>query len=371
MGSRRDGSCFHPGAPRFRGKSMPAPRPVDLGLRRQIATPLVRAILATAHASHRGGDRNVERIVRQLWPRDEATLAIVTKTASAPATTTTTGWSAELGQNVISELLVSLGPASAGSELLRRATVLSLDRFHSIQVPALVASAANASFIQEGQPVPIRQLDTSKSVKLEPRKLATGFVLSREIIESGNAEALVRMVMVNSVALSLDAQLFSNVAGDVVKPPGLLYNVTPLTATAGGGLNALTADLGALAGAVAPIGALDLVFVASPAEAVKILLNAGPRFQFPILSSSALASKTVCCISPTAVVAATDPQPTLQESRHAVVELNTTPSDPALPSGTPLKSMFQLDASAFRLVLGVDWGLLNVGGAAVVANVTW
>src|SRR5262249_19666192 len=152
---------------------------------------------------------------------------------------TTTGWSPELGQNVISDLLVALGPASAGSELLRRATMLSLERYASVTVPALVASAANASFIGEGQAIPIRVLDTSKAVKLSPRKLATGFSLTREIISSSNAEALVSMVVRNSLALSLDSVLFGNTAGGPVSPPGLLYNVTPLTATAGGGPLAL------------------------------------------------------------------------------------------------------------------------------------
>jgi hypothetical protein len=347
---------------------MPTPRASDLGLRRQIATPIVRAILAHAQVSHTGG--SVERAVRSRWPKDEEALRIVTKGATAAATTTTTGWAAELAVNHVSELLIALGPISAGSELLRRSTVLSLERYRSVSVPSLVASATNASFIQEGTPIPIRQLDTSKSVVLSPRKLATGFVLSREIVQSSNAEALVRMVMVNSVALSLDAQLFSNVAGDAVKPPGLLYNVTPITPTTGNADPAMRTDLANLGGAVAPVGGLDIVYVASPAEAIKILASAGPRFTFPVFASSALAPKTVAAFAPIAIVAAADPQPEIQESRNALVELNTTPSDPIM-AGAPVKSMFQTDSSAFRVIFDVDWGLLNAGGAAVVANVTW
>jgi hypothetical protein len=44
------------------------------------------------------------------------------------------------------------------------------------------------------------------------------------MISSSNAEALVRMVIVNSLALSLDAVLFSTGAGSSVAPPGLLYS---------------------------------------------------------------------------------------------------------------------------------------------------
>jgi hypothetical protein len=351
---------------------MSTPRPSDLGLRRQVAVPLARAILAIARASFTS--ESAERMARRLWPRDEDTPRIITRTATAPATLTTTGWSPELGQNVVSDLMVALGPASAGSELLRRSTVLSLERYASVSVPALVASATNASFIGEGQAIPIKVLDTSKSVKLSPRKFATGFSLSREIVASSNAEALVSMVMRNSVALSLDSALFSSIAGDAVRPPGLLAGIAPLAATPGGGSNAFVGDIGALAAAVAPIGALDLIFIASPAEAVKILLTAGPKFNFPVLATGAL-TKSVICIAPIAVVAAASDAPEIQESSYATEHFeSTSPTD--ITGGTPspavpVRSMFQTDSSAFRLIMDCDWGLLNSGGAAWVQNVTW
>jgi hypothetical protein len=194
------------------------------------------------------------------------------------------------------------------------------------------------------------------------------------MVQSSAAESIVRMVMVNSLALSLDGALLSNVAGDAVRPPGLMAGISPLTPTAGGGSTALIADLAALAGAVAPIGAMDLVFVASPPEAVKILLGAGPRFTFPVLASSALAAKTVICVAPIAIVAAADPQPTIQESRHVSVHMSDTPSDQTggSPSpAVPIRSMFQTDSSAFRLVADIDWALLNSGAAAWAQNVTW
>jgi hypothetical protein len=345
------------------------PRPADLGLRRQVATPLVRAILAHARVSYTG--ENIERLVGQLWPRDAETLNLVTRAATAQAELATPGWAPELGQNIVADLLLALGPASAGSQILRQANMLSLDRFSSITVPGLVASAQNASFIQEGQPIPIRQLDTSKKVTLQPRKFATGFVLSREIIASSNAEALVRMVLINSVGLSLDVALFGTAAGTAAAPPGLLYNITPITPATGGSNDSLRQDLGNLAGAVATIGGLDLVFVADPASAVKILGSVGPRFTFPVLASAALAAtKSVVCLAPIAIVAAADPSPTIQEAREAVVHMSDTPSDPIM-AGQPVRSLFQIDSSGFRLIFDVDWGLLNPGGISVVNGVTW
>lgn len=348
---------------------MQAPRSSDLGLQRAIAQPLVRAVLAHARAAYQP-DRNPARVVRQHWPRDEQAYSIVTRAAVSPARTDTAGWAAELAVNSVSELLIALGPLSAGSELLRRGTMLTLDRYHSITVPALVASTTNASFIAEGQAIPIRQLDTSKSVTLSPRKLATGFGLTSEIITSSNAEALVRMVMANSLALALDAVLFSNGAGDLVKPPGLLFGISGQTPTAGGGVNAFVSDIGNLAGAVAPIGGLDLVFIASPGEAVKMTLLAGPKFTYAILSTSALPAKTVVCIAPVALVAAADPMPKIEESRDAMVQYNDAPTE-NLTGAWPVRSSFQTDSSSFRVIFDVDWGLLNPGAISYVAGVTW
>src|SRR5207253_1124755 len=103
--------------------------------------------------------------------------------------------------------------------------------------------------------------------------------------------ALIEMVMVNSIALSLDAALLSNVAGDNIRPPGLLAGITPITPTAGSADPAMRTDLANLAAAVAPIGGLDLVYIAAPGEAVKILASSGPRFEFPVLASNAIPAK--------------------------------------------------------------------------------
>jgi hypothetical protein len=353
------------------------PRPSDLGLRRQVGTPLARAVLAHARASYDpvggGGGRPdlPARIVRETWPGDRAALRLVTRAASVPATTTQAGWAAELAQNTVSELLISLDPQSAGSALLRRGTMLTLARYGSITVPSLVASSVLASFVGQGGAIPIRQFDTSKSVRLEPRKMATGFSLSREMIESSNAEALIRMVMINSIAISLDAVLFGNTAGTAVSPPGLLAGITPITPTTGNADPAMRTDLANLAAAVAPIGGLDIVYIAAPGEAVKILASAGPRFLFPVLGSSAIPAKTVICAAPVAIVAAADPEVEIMESHTAVAHYDTAPVTDISTATSVLKSTFQTDTSVFRVIFNVDWGLLNAGGISFVQNVTW
>jgi hypothetical protein len=138
-------------------------------------------------------------------------------------------------------------------------------------------------------------------------------------------------------------------------------------------------DLGALAAAVAPVGGLQIVFVANPAEAVKIVLRAGPDFnaKFPVLASNGVAAGTVIAVAVNALAVAADPAPRFERSKDATLHMeDTTP----LPIGTPgspnviaapVRSLWQSDSVGVRLIMEVSWGLRAAGAVAFVSSVTW
>jgi hypothetical protein len=171
--------------------------PEDLLKRARPSDHLVRAVLAYARASYTT-DRNPVAVVRNVWPDDKVTLQLVSRAATTPATTSDPAWAGALAQSAVADLLVSLGPASAGSQLLKAALVLDLGRNASLTVPGIVAAAGNVGFVSQGQPIPIRELDTSQGTKLEPRELKAIFSLTREMIEGSNAQALTKLVMTES-----------------------------------------------------------------------------------------------------------------------------------------------------------------------------
>src|SRR5262249_18387474 len=276
--------------------------------------PIVRAVLAEARSTFTA-DRNARNVVRSTWPTDRQTLALVERSASTVATTTGSGWADTFAHTVVTDLLTGLGPASAGSELLRRGTVLSFDGAAKLTVPGITAAAANASFVGQGAPIPVRHLWVSAGASLEPHKFATIVTLSREMIESSNAEALVRMALTDSLAAALDAALFSNPAGDTTRPPGLLYGVTPLTATTGGGVAAQWKDVAALVAAVSPTSGLNIAFVTDPGTVVKLMLAVGAKFSVPLFASNAITAGTVIAIGLDALVSAVAPQPRIQATR--------------------------------------------------------
>jgi hypothetical protein len=174
------------------------------------------------------------------------------------------------------------------------------------------------------------------------------------------------------VGAALDVLMFDANAGDDVRPAGLRYGVAASPAAAAGTApTAMMADLGALAAAVAPVGGLNIAFVAAPGEAVKIMLAAGPKFAFPVFASSGLTEGTVMAVALNALASASDPAPKIKTSSDAILHLEDTTPLPGL-TGTPVASMFQIDGVAIRLVLMATWGLrVPTGAVAFIEEVTW
>jgi len=329
-------------------------------------TPLVRGVIAYAHAALFGGDRNAGRVVKQLWPDDKATLGLVERAATSEATTADAAWAGPLATYRVQELLQNLGPLSAGSRLLRQGIALTFDRNAEIRVPGITVSASFANWVGERGLIPVHQLPVSAGAILDPRKFGTIITLTREMMVSSNAEALTRTVLIDAVAASLDVALFSNVAGDSTRPAGLLYGAKSETPTAGGGSQAMLTDLATLAADVSPYGGLDLTYICAPAEAVKLTFAMGAQFKIPVLASSGVPAKTLICIAPVALCSASDPAPRLEAARDVALSM-----DDSAPVGMPSRSMFQTDSVSIRLTMFVSWAMRAPLACAYCSNVTW
>jgi hypothetical protein len=291
---------------------------------------------------------------------------LITRGASAPAMTTVSGWADTLAHTVIRDLLISLGPASAGSELLQMGTVLDWGNSAKISVPGVVADKSNATFVGQGSPIPVRTLSVA-AVSLTPSKLATIFYLTQEQLDSSNAEQLVRLVMIDSLAVALDTYLFDANAATSDRPAGLLNGVSAISPpTTGGGSTALLQDLGKLINAISPTSAglpssgLNICFVCDPGTAVKLKYLAGPKFDMPVLASNGVTANTIIAVALNALISVVDPMPRVQASRDAASHLHTVPAEIVTSSGTvatPIKTAFQTDTVGIKFVANVAWGL--------------
>jgi hypothetical protein len=369
---------------------------------------LVRAVAALV--LNRIEKRGVEQYVQQHWPKDEAlelmlkaitepnalihydplarnphplssrgplTAAQVLKAATSPATTTTSGWASQLAGTAVADFLLNLGPASAGSQLLKLGPQFTFGAAGAILVPGAVASADKAAFVTEGSPIPVEQLALSGPT-LTPRKFGTISVFTRELFEHSTPtiESFVRLVLSESIGIALDTALFDATAGDATRPAGLRDGISATTAsTATPDTDAMYEDLSTLVGAVAPVaGASPIIIVASPRQAAAIKLR-HPNLDYTVLASNGLAAGIVLAVASNALVSAVDPLPRVDMAADGALHLEDAAplaiAPTPMPITAPVRSLFQTDTLGIRLRMELSWALRTTSGLAWTQAVAW
>jgi HK97 family phage major capsid protein len=245
-------------------------------------------------------------------------------------------------------------------------------------------------------PIPVRQgLFTSQT--LIPKKMAVITTWTKEIDEHSvpAIEGLLRAAIGEDTAISLDSVLLDANAATLVRPAGLLNGVAGLTPTAGGGFNAAVGDIKQLTGALItgtagnvrnPVWIMNpqqvnsLGLVAMPGVGVfpfRAELAAGNLGGWPVIDSGTVPLGTVITVDAADFVSVTGDGPRFEISDQATLHMEDTAPSDISTSGTPavvafpVKSMFQTDSLALRLILPINWTVRRPGTVAWVAGVTW
>jgi hypothetical protein len=333
---------------------------------------------AFAHARATFENCSVSHVFKTSWP-DDAVSPLVTKAASAPATTTTSGWAAALATQAASDFVQTLSPLSAAAGVFARALGLSLGGVNTIALPrrATPPAAGDVPWIEQGQPIPVGQLSVSGGAILGPtRKLALVVATTNETMRASAAEAVFTSMLRESAAVSLDATFFSDLAATDARPAGILNGIAAQSATSGGGTSALTDDLELLAGAIAATAG-DMVIICNPRQAFAIRIRLGSNFTIPVLASRSVPAGTVIALDPLAIAVAFGVEPEFQSSQEAVI--HTESSSPAAISSAgspntvaaPVRSLWQTDCTALRCLLPAAWVLRSPGAVAWLEDATW
>ena len=290
---------------------------------------------------------------------------LLTRAATSPATLAGT----PALQNIALAFVEALQPVSAASALIARSLQLQWDNNAEIRIPNL--TVPQADWVAEGGPIPVQQQLATTSAALDPYKLAVLITLTGEMMRSSNAEAMVRATLLANVGPSLDAKMFNANAGvPGLSPPGLLHGVAAITGTAGGGLDAISADVAALADALAPVagnGGIVLVAAVKQSSLLAMLLPGGSPF--PILASSALAAGTVVAVA-TQALATIVSAPQIDASPNALYQEQTAPTTGGVMAGSPVRSLFQTDSIGLRFKLPCSWAMRGAG-VAFITGTSW
>jgi HK97 family phage major capsid protein len=342
----------------------------------------------------------IDEVRRTIYGDDESTKAIVDwaqRAATAPAMSTVTGWAAELVQQIVVSFMETLLPKSVFPRLSNAGLSLSFGRNGKIIIPTRARTPTIAgSFVGEGLPIPVRQgLFTSQT--LVPKKMAVITTWTREIDEHSipAIEGLLRNAIGEDTAISLDSVLLDAGAATAVRPAGILNGVAGLTPTAGGGFNAAVGDIKALTGALLTGTAGNIrnpVYMMNPQQLASLGLIAMPGagvFPFraevaagnlggwQIIDSGTVPMGTVIAMDAADFVSVSGDAPRFELSDQATLHMEDTAPTDISTTGTPaavafpVKSMWQTDSIALRLIMPVNWTIRRPGTVAWVAGVTW
>jgi hypothetical protein len=304
--------------------------------------------------------RSVEDVVADMWPND-----VILRAATAPAMTTVTGWAAELAQKRVVDTLAAMAPVSGAAEVMQRCLTLDWSGAGAISAPGFVPSAANSGFVKEGDPIPVRQLSAAAAL-LNPYKLATISVLTREMVESSNAEKLVGDALIGSSGLALD-QIFFGTAAAIAgtQPAGIRNGITAITASVNTDpFAAVFEDVAALFNAVAAVGGKGpFIVVAGPGRAISFGMRIGNAVTNVIPIASAAVGNDLIAIAPQAIVAALSADPDVETSKSATLVMDTAPGA-AGTTAAGEKEMFQTDSLALKVRWPVSWALRNAAAVA-------
>lgn len=334
------------------------------------ARPLIRSLVAM------GRDvQGAATIAKATWPHDRETLDTLERGATVP-TDKTSG--AAFGQTALADLVSVIGPMTAFGRLASAAVPINFENNSGVLVPTITASGTGVAFLASAAPMPVKQFSFGGPT-LTVKKVGFAVGLTRELVEGSNAETLVKQVMSETGSLGIETLLFDAVAADTIRPAGIRQGVAATAATSGGGETAMRADLAALAAAVAPRASTmqNIIFIASPDAAVKIMLSS-PRFPFPLFASSGLAaSGTVLCLAANCLAMASDGAIRFSSTSETTLHFEDTTPLAIGTAGTPAtvaapaRSLWQTDCVAIRLVTNLNWDLRASGAVAWVQSITW
>lgn len=194
-------------------------------------------------------DPNVIRTER--YGKNKALEATMVQKSNVPlATTFTAGWAQELVQQDTRGFIDLLTPTSVAAAIASRALSLDFGGYDSIKIPRRASRGATGAnlggaFVGEGGSIPLGAMGLT-SQTLHRYKMGVISTFSRELAQRSTPqiETIIRQAILNDMSIELDAAfLDASAAVTGVRPAGIANGVTPTSGTAGGGIDAVIADI--------------------------------------------------------------------------------------------------------------------------------
>jgi hypothetical protein len=236
----------------------------------------------------------------------------------------------------------------------------------SIREPSGLIGSASVEAVRSAQQRPDAARLRGQQASRASAQTAIASCRTSQILHSNFRSQRIATQMTTQQRYSIDLKgFFTSVLS-------LRNGVTLLTATAGGGTNALLGDIKKLLGAISP--APPPVIIANSVQAASIaVLSQTP---LPVIAAPTLAADQIIAIDAAAFSSALG-LPLFNISEDPTVHLESaapmpigTPGSPATIAA-PTQSLWQTAAIGMRCLIDADWLLRRTGSIATVTGVTW
>jgi HK97 family phage major capsid protein/HK97 family phage prohead protease len=319
-----------------------------------------------------------ERIAshNERWTNETPEVVEVLRAAANAGTTSDTTWASPLVpyQNLQQEFIEYLRPLTIIGRIpgLRRVPF-------KIKIPRQTG-AATVGWVGEGKIKPLSQL-AFDTVTLEIAKIAGIIVLTDELVRESSpaAEGLVRDELAAAVIQYMDSQFVDPTkASNDVSPASVTYGVTPVTAT-GTTASALRQDVRTLMATFlstnSQLGSAVWIMTQETALGISLMMNTlgqpefpgismqgGTFLGIPVITSEGVPATggsptdgfPIILVNAGDILLADDGQVTIDASREASLQMDSTPDSPETAS-TVMVSMWQHNMMAVKAERYINW----------------
>jgi hypothetical protein len=349
--------------------SMARPRPAAI----------TKAMAAITHAASHPQKHERNEVAKMVFADDRLVGEIIQRAGAPLATTTDAGFAAELTQNLVGEFLATLAPISAAATLIGQGLTVPMNSANEIKLPARTGSpSADVVFVGEAQPIPVRAYQVNDDCRLSPKKYGFIIGISHEAARRSGGEGVIRTLLQEDAAATLDGAYFSDAAGDAVTHAGMLAGLTPLNGYGGGDRVAIETDLAALSDIVAAAGSGQVAYVVSPKRAARFRIVAPDlNRELTMLPSLALADSDMVAVDPLSWAHGFGDDFNIDAGEHVAIHMSDDPLPISDDDGegavvaAPVRSMWQTQSIALRLLADLAFAPRRPNAVASMTALTW
>ena len=344
---------------------------------------------------HRVKGMPLDQVGASRFPGSQAVETLL-KAAQNPAMSNVPGYAQELTRMAYGQFLELLTGASVLAQCTPAAQRHSFDGASSIYVPKRVGGSAAGVFRAEGAPIPVKGL-TFGHVLLTPKNMGVILTATAEMLRRSSIDlaSYFQNAMSKDTAKALDQLFISATAGSAIAPAGVrsALNANDTRVSTGATAAQITTDvkdmlkeltshdMGSPASTrwlMHPSNLVHLSMLLTATGAKQFPETDAARFVgYPVITSTTLDPAIVLLVDFDSITFALGAPAFLASEVATIHEEDTAPlpiGAPGAPAvvAAPVRSLYQTNSWALRMLLDADWAKLrDIGPVQELTAVAW